>query len=81
MASLAVEIPGYLDGPNMACLEAVTRRLSHFLKLSLDLDSLRSASTHWEMEVSQQIDDNEELAERVRQLEEEYDNDLLENDE
>lgn len=79
MASLAVEIPGYLEGPNLACLEAVARRLSHILKLSLDLDSFRAASTRWELEVSQQIENNEELAERVRQLEEEYDNELLEN--
>ena len=79
MASLAVEIPGYLEGPNLACLEAVSRRLSHILKLSLDLDSFRAASTRWELEVSQQIENNEELAERVRQLEEAYDNELLEN--
>lgn len=81
MASLAVEIPGYLDGPNLACLEAVARRLSHILKLSLDLDSFRAASTRWELEVSQQIENNEELAERVRELEEDYDNELLENSE
>lgn len=79
MASLAVEIPGYLEGPNLACLEAVARRLSHILKLSLDLDSFRAASTRWELDVSQQIENNDELAERVRQLEEEYDNELLEN--
>ena len=81
MASLAVEIPGYLEGPNLACLEAVARRFSHILKLSLDLDSLRAASTRWELEVSQQIDNNEEMADRVRQLEEDYDNELLENSE
>ena len=81
MASLAVEIPGYLEGPNLACFEAVARRLSHILKLSLDLDSFRAASTRWELDVSQQIENNDELAERVRQLEEEYDNELLENSE
>lgn len=79
MASLAVEIPGYLEGPNLACLEAVARRLSHIFQLSLDLDSFRAASTKWELEVSQQIEDNDELAERVRELEEAYDNELLEN--
>lgn len=81
MASLAVEIPGYLEGPNLACFEAVARRLSTILKLSLDLDSFRAASTRWELDVSQQIENNDELAERVRQLEEEYDNELLENSE
>jgi proteasome assembly chaperone (PAC2) family protein len=78
MASLVAEIPGYLQGKNPLSIEAVTRRLSKILKLPLDLDSLRSASTEWELEVSTAIEENEELAQRVRKLEEEYDNDLLE---
>ena len=77
MVSLVAEIPGYLQGPNPLCIEAVTRRLAKILKLPLDLDSLRSAGTEWELQVSSAVDENEELAEKVRQLEEEYDNDLL----
>jgi hypothetical protein len=77
MASLAVEIPGYLQGANPLCIEAATRRLAKILRLPLDLASLRTASTEWELEVSAAVEKDEELAERVRQLEEAYDNDLL----
>ena len=45
MVSLVAEIPGYLQGTNPLSIEAVTRRLAKILKLPLDLDSLRTAST------------------------------------
>ncbi len=77
MASLVAEIPGYLQDTNPLCIEAVTRRLAKILKLSLDLDSLRTASTEWEFQVSSAIEQNEDLAEKVRQLEQQYDDDLL----
>ncbi|NIP85628.1 MAG: hypothetical protein GTO03_08720, partial [Planctomycetales bacterium] len=80
MASLVAEIPGYLQGANPSSIEAVTRRLAKILQLPLDLDSLRSASTKWELEVSSAIEENEELAEKVRELEDMYDNDLLDQD-
>lgn len=80
MASLVAEIPGYLQGTNPLSIEAVTRRLAKILKLPLDLDSLRSASTQWELEVTSAIERNDELAEKVRELEEQYDNELLELD-
>ncbi len=80
MVSLAAEIPGYLQGTNPVSIEAVTRRLAKILKLSLDLDSLRTASTAWELQVSGAVEQDEQLAEKVRQLEQEYDNDLLELD-
>lgn len=77
MASLVAEIPGYLQGTNPLSIEAVTRRLAKILRLPLDLDSLRAASTEWELEVSSVIDQNDELAQRIRELEDEYDNELL----
>lgn len=80
MTSLVAEIPGYLQGINPLCIEAVTRRLAKMLKLRVDLDSLRAASTTWELEISRAIEQNEELAARVRTLEEEYDNELLQRD-
>jgi len=80
MASLVAEIPGYLQGTNLLSLEAVTRQLAKILKLPLDLDSLRSASTEWEMQVSSAVDENEELAEKIRELEEAYDTELLQHE-
>ncbi len=80
MHSIVAEIPGYLQGTNPMSIAAVTRRLAKILKLPLDIDSLRTASTEWELEVSSAIEDNEELSEQVRKLEDEYDDDLLEQE-
>jgi len=80
MVALVAEIPGYLQGTNPLSIEAVTRRLAKILKLPLDLDSLRTASTEWELQISSLVEQEEGLAEKVRQLEDEYDNDLLEQD-
>ena len=79
MTSLVAEIPGYLQGTNPSSIEAVSRRLATILKLPVGLDELRSASTEWELEVSSAVEENEELAAKVKQLEEEYDNELLED--
>ncbi len=77
MASLIAEIPGYLQGANPLCIEAVTRRLAKILQLPLKLDSLRSASTDWELQISSVIENDNDLAEKVHELEKEYDTDLL----
>ena len=80
MASIVAEIPGYLQGANPLCIAAVTRRLAKILQVSLDSDALRSASTEWELQVSSIVEQDEELAEQVRRLEEEYDNELLQSE-
>jgi proteasome assembly chaperone (PAC2) family protein len=80
MISLVAEIPGYLQGTNPLSIEAITRRLARMLKLPMDLDTLRAASTEWELQVSSAVEQDKDLAAKVRQLEEEYDNDLLEAD-
>jgi proteasome assembly chaperone (PAC2) family protein len=79
MISLVVEIPSYLQGTNVSCIEAVTRRLAKILKLPLDLDSLRVASTRWELEVSKQVERDETLAAQIHKLEAAYDDQLLED--
>ena len=68
MALLVAEIPGYLQEANPLCMEAVTRRLAKIFKLPLKLDSLRSASTEWELQISSLIENDKDLAEKVHQL-------------
>jgi hypothetical protein len=77
MVSLAAEIPGYLQGRNPVCIEAVTRRLAKILRLPLELGELRTESTTWELQVSQAVESDEEMAKTVRGLEEAYDEELL----
>jgi hypothetical protein len=81
MVSLAAEIPGYLQGRNPVCIEAVTRRLAKILRLPLELGELRSESTAWELEVSRAVEQDKKLARTVRQLEEAYDEELLQRGE
>ena len=80
MTSLVAEIPAYLQGANPMCIAAVTRRLAKMLQLPLDVDELRSQSTEWELDVTNAIEQDEELAAQVKRLEEEYDNELIELD-
>lgn len=81
MTSLVAEIPGYLQGRNPMSIEAVTRRLAKILRLPLELAALRQESTEWELQVSRVVDRDEDLTKTVRQLEEAYDNELLQQDE
>ena len=77
MLSIAAEIPGYLQGVNPLSIEAVTRRLSRILNLPVDLNKLREASNEWEVQVTEAVEKDEELAATVRKLEEEYDTELI----
>jgi len=77
MISIAAEIPGYLQGTNPLSIEAVTRRLGRLVGLPINLAELRAASTAWELQVSDAIEKDDDLAKTVRQLEEQYDNDLI----
>jgi proteasome assembly chaperone (PAC2) family protein len=79
MISLVAEIPGYLQGRNPSCIEAVTRRLAKMLKLPLELHALREESTAWELAVSQAMDDDKKLAKTIRTLEKAYDDELIAN--
>ncbi len=81
VASLVAEIPGYLQGRNPMSIEAVTRRLAKLLQLPLDLQALRTESTEWEMDVSKVVEQDKKLKRMVRELEEAYDNELLQRDE
>ena len=77
MLSLVAEIPGYLEGLNPLSIEAVTRRLSKILNQPVDIDALRKGSDEWELQVTQAVEKDSELAETVRKLEEQYDNELI----
>jgi hypothetical protein len=80
MVSLVAEIPSYVQGANPLCIEAVARRLAKMLKLPLELDSLRAASTRWELEISSRIEADPALAGEIRKLEEAYDDWLLDEE-
>lgn len=77
MLSIVAEIPGYLEGINPLSIEAVTRRLAAILEIGVNLDVLRGTSNEWEQQVTEAVEKDEELADTVHRLEEEYDNELI----
>jgi len=77
MISIAAEIPGYLQGLNPVSIETITRRLAHMLSLPVDISQLRDASNAWELQVSDVVAKDEEMAKTVRKFEEHYDNELI----
>ena len=78
MISFVAEIPSYLQGTNPLSIEAITRRLAAALNQPIDLDALREASNEWESRVTAAVQKDDELAQTIRKLEEEYDNALIE---
>lgn len=77
MISIAAEIPGYLQGMNPVSIETITRRLAHILSLPVNISQLRDASNAWELQVSDVVAKDEEMAKTVRKFEEHYDNELI----
>ena len=47
------------------------------LKLPMDVERLRSKSTNWELDISKMVENDPELSEKVRELENAYDNELI----
>jgi proteasome assembly chaperone (PAC2) family protein len=80
VGALVAEVPGYLQGRNPMCIEAVTRRLSKMLQLPLDLKALRAESTEWELTVSEIVEKDKKMAKLIRELEQAYDDELLKQD-
>lgn len=77
MVSLVAEIPSYLQGTNPLSIEAVTRRIALILGLKTDLAALRGVSNEWESQVSKAVGKDPELEEKIRELEKQYDDELL----
>ena len=77
MASIVAEIPAYVQGRNHRCIEAAVRHLAGILKLQIDLDDLRALGDRLEERLNEIIKDNAELNERIRKLEDDYDNEVF----
>jgi len=77
MVSLVATIPAYVQGNNPRCIEAVTRRLAGMLELELDLDDLQLVSEEFEKKITDVVQEQPELAENIKKLEEDYDNEIF----
>ncbi len=77
MISLVATIPAYVQGNNPKCIETVTRRLAGMLELELDLDDLQVVSEEFEKKITEVVQAQPELANNIKKLEEDYDNEIF----
>ena len=77
MVSLVATIPAYVQGNNPKCIEAVTKRLAGMLDIEVDLRDMAAVSEAFEKKLVEVIQEQPELAENIRKLEEDYDNEIF----
>jgi len=80
MGSLIAQVPAYVQGNNPKCIEGIIKRLAALLEMNVNLDSLREQSDEFEKRLGELIQQEPELEETIRKLEENYDNELFNNE-
>ena len=77
MISLVATIPAYVQGNNPKCIETVTRRISGMLELDLNFEDLQVVSEEFEKKITDVVQAQPELANNIKKLEEDYDNEIF----
>jgi proteasome assembly chaperone (PAC2) family protein len=77
MTSLVAEVPVYVQTENHKAIRAILKRLVTMLKLPLGLADLTEKCANFEKTLNAVVAKQPQLAEHVRKLEEEYDNELF----
>ena len=78
--SLVAEIPAYVQGRNPRCQEAILKRLAALLKLDINLETLRRIGDELEKKIDKIVRQRTELAEHIKKLETNYDEDVFDTD-
>lgn len=73
MATIVAEIPAYVHGKNIRCIEAVLRKLDAILDLSIDFSELEGLSAEFVKGLDSAVLQKKELAKHIRLIEEAYD--------
>ncbi len=80
MVNLVAEIPAYVQGYNPRCIETMIRCLGRLLDLKLRVDDLREVGEAFEKKLSEVVAGQPELAEKISQLEQDYDNQVFDTE-
>lgn len=80
MINLVAEIPVYIQATNPKGISSVLRILSSLLNLPLVGEDLGKMSEEFEKNVEELVKKYPDLAERIKKLEENYDREILEDD-
>ncbi len=81
MVNIVVEIPMYVQATNPKGIRAALRVLLPFAGLSLSLDDLDALCDEFEKNIDKLVADRPELADQIRKLEENYDQEILGDEE
>ena len=73
LVSLVAEIPAYVEGYNPRCIETMVRCVARLANLQTDLEQLKTASRDFERKLTILVDKQPDLAEKVKELETDYD--------
>lgn len=76
-ASLVAEIPAYIQGKNIKCVEAMTRKLMAMLGIEMDISDLQILRDAFERQLNETVKERPELAEQIRSLEKDFDREVL----
>lgn len=80
MASLVAEIPAYIEGYNPRCVETSVRLIARFLDLKLDLEEIHTISEQFEQKITELVQEQNELAEKIKELERDYDREAFDRE-
>ena len=80
MMVLVAEVPAYLQGYNPKCVKTAVRCVSSLLELHMPCEDLQIMSDEFEKRVGELVQQQPELAKRVQQLEEIYDNEVFDTE-
>jgi proteasome assembly chaperone (PAC2) family protein len=73
MLSLVFEAPAYVQGRNPKCINAAAQKLAGLLDLRVDLGHLETLAAQFESHLDGAVRERPEIAELVRKMEEDYD--------
>jgi len=78
MATLVAEVPAYIEGTNPRSIDTMVRLLSQLFNLKVNDTDLRSTIEVFDTKLADLIENNEDIADKVRELEKQYDEEAFE---
>ncbi|HNR31503.1 MAG TPA: PAC2 family protein [Candidatus Hydrogenedentes bacterium] len=77
MMNVVAEVPAYVQGRNVKCIEATIHKLGELLDISIHTDDLHFMSVEFEKQLSKIIRKRPELAELIGKIEHDYDRQVV----
>jgi len=77
MVTIVAEVPAYVQGRNIRCIEAATRKLASMLDVPVDYDELEAMGERFDVTLANLLEERPELAEYIRKMEDDYDKEIL----